>query len=52
MPHSASDSILGEISGGEIALFVAGVVFTFILLAAFIMVMIRASKETSASPKP
>lgn len=40
-----TDSIIGEISAGEIALFVAGIVFTLMLLGAFIVVMIRAARE-------
>ncbi len=40
-----TDSIMGEISAGEIALFVAGIVFTLTLLGAFALVMIRASRE-------
>ena len=42
---SQSASIWSEISADEIALFVAGIVFTIALLGGFIVVMIRASRE-------
>ena len=45
VPATAPDSIWGEIQAGEVALLVAGVVLTLVMLGFLILVAVRAGRR-------